>query len=184
MPGQKKKQKSIRQVQAEVRDAKILKLRLQGKTTREIAPEIGVSQPRIQQLLNRIMKRLAEERHDLSSELRSLTEGRLDALLSANWEKALGGSKDAQEMCLKIIDRQMKLHGLEAPPQVNVTNNTLNLVQLPPEELFRRARMVGIDVSDLERLPHEPVPLTLESLGGSVADPAGLNTTPEEAGRP
>lgn len=136
-----------------------LKLRIAGKNTHDIARQLGMDPSNVRRAIARCYNELAEEQKHLVERLRNLTQTRLEALLAAHWEAAVGGNREATQTVLQIIDRELKLFGLDRTPQVNVQVGAVNVMEYPPEELLRRARMVGLDMSDLglaPQLTHDP----------------------------
>lgn len=139
-----------RNVLAAQRRVKALELRIAGKSTAEIARELGVHKKTAVEILGKALTNMSAEEKERAEHFRSLTHRRLERLLEAHWQKATGGDKDSTATVLNIIDRQARLHSLYGTPGVVV--NQLNMVEIPPEELARRARMVGLDLGPGDRL--------------------------------
>ena len=136
-----------------------MSLRLKGLTFREIGEQMGISKQHANEYVQQALAETLKERQELADEVRQLTKERLDALLSAHWEKALAGSKESSELALKLIDRQAKLFGLDAPTKT--VQASLELTELSEEELIQQARAMGVDLSDLMEQPDPQDILTI-----------------------
>mgnify|MGYP005823428719 FL=1 len=93
--------------------AKVLQLRIAGKTYARIAEETGISIHSCRKHLGNLMKS-ANLSLDLE-ELVYLELERLDHLTSAVWLDAMSGSDKAVSSVLRIMERRSKLMGLDAP---------------------------------------------------------------------
>lgn len=105
------------------------KLRQTGLDWRTVADKCGYPTPttartEVKVWLERTAANLSRERRldALEEEL-----DRLDALQEANWHQAIAGDTKATEAVLKVIDRRIKLLGLDTLYEGagQVTNNTL-----------------------------------------------------------
>lgn len=130
------------------RRARALELRIQGKSTPDIAKELQIHWQTAQKIIRKALANLSEQEQEYAEHIRGLTQRRLESLLKAHWDKAQAGDEKATQIVLSVIDRELRLFGLEKGPSVQL--NQVNLVNLPPEELVRRARMVGLE------LDHDP----------------------------
>ena len=67
---------------------------------------------------------------DAPAKMRAVATRRLDRLLRSVWPKAIDPNHEdqmtAQSRALAIIDRHIKLHGLDSPAQLNVDINPSN----------------------------------------------------------
>lgn len=135
---------------AALRRTEALKLRLKGKTFADIGEEMGVTPQTAHQYVKKAYELLLQQQNELAEEVRQLTKERLDALLAAHWEGAISGKdKPAAELVLKLIDRMAKLYGLDAAQKVQ-TDLSVALPGASAEELKAQARMMGVDITDLE----------------------------------
>ena len=93
--------------------AKVLSLRVSGKTYAKISEETGFSVHLCRKHINSLTKNI-----NLSLDLEELVYlelERLDHLTSAVWLDAMGGSDKAVSSVLRIMERRSKLMGLDAP---------------------------------------------------------------------
>ena len=96
---------------AAYRGARALELSLAGVDQSQIARELGYrSSGAVSKALWRTINRRAAAGVD---EYRALELERLDALQSAHWGKALDGDTKAAEVVLSVIDKRIKLLGLD-----------------------------------------------------------------------
>ena len=102
------------------RRAKAINLRLAGLTYEEIAAECGWNSRQAAQVAIRdsIMAVAGEP----SKELLALHIGRLDKMFGLQYARAVAGDLDAVNGCLKIMERQARLMGMDAP--VKTDNKT------------------------------------------------------------
>ena len=96
---------------------RVLALRTQGWTLKQIGEQEGVSNVRIHQLVVTALRQLVAEPGE---EMRRLEQARLDDLQTAVWERAMNGDYGAIDRCLAIMERRAKLMGLDAPRQTLV----------------------------------------------------------------
>ena len=98
---------------AKWRRARCVELALAGHSSAEIALEVGYQNRgtawrAVQDSLN---SRIAEA----VEEYRELELARLDALQAAHWPQAVAGSVRSADLVLRVIDRRIKLLGLDQP---------------------------------------------------------------------
>lgn len=102
---------------------------LRNQSQQQIANDLGISQQRVSQILTDIRAALPDEtRHDCIARRRA----QLDALIAAHLPEARAGDKDATASLLKLLDREAKYMGLDAPQEVRAT-----VTQTSPEVLER-----------------------------------------------
>lgn len=99
----------------------VLDLKVQGKTTRQIATELGVS---VGTVVTRMKAALARSVDMKAGELRTVMDEQLDGMLDKLQPFIDAGDTKAINAALGILDRKAKLHGLDAPAQVDVTVET------------------------------------------------------------
>jgi transcriptional regulator len=129
MGGLRKSAKTSRERIARSQHAtRVLKLRLQGLSFREIAEQIGVCEQRAYTICRQELDRLNKIRTEAAEQTQRLEIGRLDALLAAVWAKAQQGDLHAIDRVLAIMQRRAKLLGLDlADKQSQVTGSTVVL---------------------------------------------------------
>src|SRR6186713_657770 len=93
-----------------LRRQQALDLRLAGATYRQIGERLGVSLPIAWKHTQAALRQAPQEP---AQELRQIELARLDRLHMAHWSQALGGSTDATDRVLKIMDRRARLLGLD-----------------------------------------------------------------------
>ena len=109
--------------------AAAVSLRVNGTSYEDIAMTLGLSSPRA--ALTLVSRELAIESEEMDEErdaLRRVESARLDELLLSVMEKATdpdnGEHLPAAKVALSIIDRRIKLFGLDAPTEITVHNPT------------------------------------------------------------
>jgi hypothetical protein len=89
-----------------------LDLRKAGLTFREVGRRMGVTEQRAHRIVTEELARLNAKRAESAEAVSRLELERLDALLRAVWEKAVGGDAKAISAALKIVERRAALLGL------------------------------------------------------------------------
>src|SRR5699024_8410222 len=114
-----------------------VELRLAGASYRDIGNALGCSTVTA---MNDCKEALAEIPMQQADEMRTVELSRLDLLQRAVWGKAIKGDLQAVDRALKIIDRRAKLLGLDAPQQVQITANDVDL-DATVDKMLRVAEM-------------------------------------------
>ncbi len=144
-------QMSPPKVQSAIRRKEAVDLRIEGKTYREIAQELGVTPTRARQLVAEALAAIEKDTAESAEELRRLELDRLDQLQSGLWEEAAAGNLKAVGAALKIMERRARLLGLDAPTRTENTHGYANLDQMTDAELLEEARRHGIPVDGFAR---------------------------------
>ena len=114
-----------------------LELRLAGASYRDIAQALDVSPATAMQDCKEALADIPMQQAD---EMRTVELSRLDRLQRAVWPKAVKGDLQAVDRAIKIIDRRAKLFGLDAPQQVQITANDIDL-DAAVDKMLRVAEM-------------------------------------------
>lgn len=114
-----------------------LELRLAGASYRDIAQALGISPATAMQDCKEALADIPMQQAD---EMRTVELSRLDRLQRAVWPKAVKGDLQAVDRAIKIIDRRAKLFGLDAPQQVQITANDIDL-DAAVDKMLRVAEM-------------------------------------------
>lgn len=75
----------------------------------------------VKQDIHRVMRQRRTKLDENANELRALQDERLNRLLAGLWNSAATGDVAAVDRVLKIMERQARLHGLDAPTKTEVT---------------------------------------------------------------
>ena len=89
------------------------KLRVAGKSMRQIGEELGLSAGYVCSLLQKALEEKKEELAGTAEKHISAQSARLDLMLQALWEKVQDGDPKAIAAALAIEDRRSKLLGLD-----------------------------------------------------------------------
>ncbi len=132
---EKKKLKLVTDEQAELdarlRESKVFELRIQGFTFEQIAVEVGYQGASgAWQAYKRAKESFIFESVE---EVRQLELMRLDEMMFALWDRAIGGDLPAASCVLKIMDRRAKLLGLDKPEKIEVNKWDFNGADLDEE---------------------------------------------------
>jgi hypothetical protein len=119
---EKKKLKLVTDEQSEIdarkREAKVFELRIQGYTFEQIASEVGYQGTSgAWQAYRRARESMIFESVEEARQLELL---RLDEMMFALWDRAIGGDLPSASCVLKIMDRRAKLLGLDKPEKIEV----------------------------------------------------------------
>lgn len=101
-----------------LRRQQALDLRLAGATYRQIGERLGVSTPIA---WKHTQAALQQAPHEPAQEVREIELARLDRLHMAHWPQALGGNVEATDRVLKLMDRRVRLLGLDHPVSLPTT---------------------------------------------------------------
>lgn len=100
------------------RERKALELRRSGLTYDAISQEIGWTEPSAaHKAVKRAIKRSMQ---DVGEDVLELEVARLDRLMEAIWDQAVGGDLQCLDRVLKIAERRAKLLGIDAPARQHV----------------------------------------------------------------
>lgn len=107
---------SPRRVEARVKQAQALEMRLEGKTLAEIAEALGYSGPSgaakaLSAALSAVIAGPVEE-------LRAVENARYDVALAGLWPEVKDGDVDSVNAFVKLSARRCKLLGLDAPTKI------------------------------------------------------------------
>lgn len=97
-----------------------LALRIAGWTYDAIGIELGQPAATIRNWVARELDRLHDMEISALDALRRLQLERIDAMLVGLWPKATSGDVKAVDTTLKLLERQAKLLGMDAPERVDV----------------------------------------------------------------
>lgn len=103
---------------ARERKAKALELRKSGMSHADIAQAIGVSSPRVTQILQEELRKLAAQAAADAVHVRALHRARLEAIVEAQWERRF--DPENANTIARALDQIAKLDGLNAPTQSEV----------------------------------------------------------------
>lgn len=121
MPASKKQQARTAE-----RRAKAIALHLAGMDWQAIADRLGyASRGAAYTDVTRALERQQEEEAEQVALARHTELQRLDRLQAAVWFPAMKGDVKAAEVALRVIDRRLKLRGLDAPRRVSVEAENL-----------------------------------------------------------
>jgi len=117
-PGEKEK--------AAARRIDALNMRKAGASYRAIGRKLNISEAQAFRDVKTCLEDLAVEQEQSALELRQMELERLDAMLLANWSRAIGNENvpadlKAQDRILRIMERRAKLLGLDAPTKIAPT---------------------------------------------------------------
>ncbi len=104
----------------EARRNKALTLYEEGKSSREVATQLGVGPTTIQDDLIAVKQNWREENLETIDKRIALEAAYLDLLQSRWWDVAMDLDPIACQNVLRIIDRRIKLYGLDRPVAIDV----------------------------------------------------------------
>lgn len=124
-----------------------LDLVVQGKSVKDVARDLGVSDERARQLIDQC---LAERQADVNArkdQVRTITLARLDALIAGLWDKR--SSPYVCRVLVDLEDRRAKLLGLDQAQETNVNVS----VSVSDGDLLSRAAAYGIALGAMSHGP-------------------------------
>lgn len=137
---------------------KVLTIMLSGATIEECAKALGVTKRRVSSVINRTLEAWREEDRSKIENVREMQLKRIDRMVRALWNKAIGVNADGSlsEPSLKAIGEIRKLEalrariaGTEAPKKVEVAGELgFHLVKEETDQLEKAWVNAGGDVID------------------------------------
>ena len=152
------------------RRSRALALAMSGCTYDEIAAQVGyANRGSAWKVVNAALRSASA---GLATEYRDLELARLDALQAAHWPQAMSGSVKAADLVLRVIDRRIRLLGLDQvgaqsdPPKTLIVNAPVG----DSEEYIRQLQAITAMSGPRNRESREA---TRPNLGGEAPDGAG-----------
>jgi len=125
------------------KERQVVQYRQTGATFDAIAKKLGYADESGARLaFKRAMERMRDDA--LNNEMRELHRQRLEVALTAIWPDVVKGDLEAIKVMLKILERDAKLYGIDAPvkTEVEVTSYDGNLLRQRTREIVRAIREV------------------------------------------
>lgn len=136
-------------IRAVQRAGDILEKKLKGWSLRQIAYEYDVSPGTIHRILVKEVEKQQKKTGDSADQVRFMMEQRLEFMWKSIYNQMNVGNTKAIDMGLRIMERQAKLFGLDAPEKKQIDLN----LDMSDIELVAMARRVGVEVPpELEAL--------------------------------
>jgi hypothetical protein len=130
---------------AAARRAVAMRLRASGKTYRAIAAELNCSVRTAYRAVTRELERVRARLSEDAAQLLQLEMARLDSLLAALWPQAQAGNVRAMTAAVRVIERQYRLLGLDAPGKTEAkVSATASVTDLTDEQLLEEAERLGL----------------------------------------
>lgn len=110
----------------QLKRARILELRLEGHTTAQIASKLQMQERTVRNNLRQAVQLV--DATSYLEEMQHVNLMRLEQMIAIHWDKAVAKGKydgddpdlDSGHFILKIIERESKLLGLDAPKRIDV----------------------------------------------------------------
>lgn len=128
------------------RDIAILELRKAGWEPYQIGHLLGLTTKEVKKILRRRLHQTGKILLQSSTENIALSNQRNEAFIRYLWPQIEKGSTKAIETAIKVLERQAKLLGLDAPTRVQTTQE-ITLEVLSDEDLEKRIQELGIQVT-------------------------------------
>lgn len=114
-----------------------------GWSHSQIAPEIGVSRVMIGKYIRKVLDTLADSSLKTAERYRTVQLVRIQAAMKAIWVKVGQGRIDAIHTMLRLMEREAKLLGLDAPAKVDIEHRIREMAHeegLDPDAAVREAQ--------------------------------------------
>ena len=121
----------------------VVQYRQGGATFEQIAMKLGYADHSgARQAFKRAMERMRDDA--LNAEMRELHRQRLEVALTAIWPDVVKGDLEAIKVMLKILERDAKLYGIDAPvkTEMEVTTYDGNLLRQRTREIVEAIREI------------------------------------------
>ena len=126
------------------KERQVLAYRQGGATFDQIAQRLGYSnESGARAAFRRAMERIKDDA--INSEMRELHRQRLEIALKAIWPQVIQGDFEAIKLMLKILERDAKLYGIDAPikTEVEVTSYDGDLLRQRTREIVQAVREIA-----------------------------------------
>ncbi|MGY4103446.1 hypothetical protein ACW2Q0_28365 [Nocardia sp. R16R-3T] len=119
-----------------------LALYLSGKTYQQVADELHYyDRSTAYRAISTALAESAARTDQLAEQARPIFLAKLEMLWRVNWERhEASGDPRAGELCMKVLDRFARLHGLDAPVKVEATVVTRTQLDADIEQLLAAVR--------------------------------------------
>lgn len=128
-PSRGGKKTSPETIEAKLKAAKALELRMEGKTFEAIAYELGYAGK--QGAYDAVKRSIDAITREPAEDLIKLDLERLDVLWQIQYLNAQGGDVPAMAACMKIMERRAKLLGLDAPIKQDLSSTDGTMTPVP-----------------------------------------------------
>lgn len=116
--GRQSQHAAARSLKIELRREDVARLRLRGKSVREIGRELGIAKSVVQEDLTAVYLRTQDSADDAILLERKMSLERLDMMLAGVIDRATTADLEAIDRVLRIDTRRSRLLGLDAPAKL------------------------------------------------------------------
>ncbi|MRH86027.1 hypothetical protein GFY24_00855 [Nocardia sp. SYP-A9097] len=149
------KQGARRLASAATRREYALEMFLAGKTYQQIADALDYcDRGSAHRAVQGALAESAERTTELADQARPIILARLDRLWGPWFKKARGGDPKAADICLRMVDRYSKLHGLDRI-QIDATVTSRSEIDAEIEELMTKLRATPAAAPNPQPQPEE-----------------------------
>lgn len=153
-----------------------IQMRCEGYSYKEIGYQLRMSEQQVARLVHKAFKSTWKVVSERVEYLREVQDKRLEAMYKALWQRIQRSETRAVEVALKILERQARLHGLDAPMR---QETTVSYEHMSDTELLEAAKRWGLVLEGLMLPGETELPASLrEALEGGP----GSEATGTEAG--
>ena len=157
-----------------LRKLEVTRLRLAGYTTREIATMLHTSASTVSEDMKVLTREWMAEAQENRASAIGLDVARLDALIHAIWEKAVGGDLPAIREVVRLLERRAKVMGLDAPELHRIGGEDGGPVVTTTYDLRETVRAVALrEGLDEDELMEEALSMLPPSQSRLVQNDAG-----------
>lgn len=126
----------------------VFKLRVQGLTFEQIGHRIGMSEETARRYVHKELEKIQVETREMGLILRDERLQDLAELMDTYLPLARTGCKKALDAVLKIMDRESRFLGMDAPTKTQEVLSTNPWEEMPLEQLREEAQRRGIPIQE------------------------------------
>jgi hypothetical protein len=136
-------------VQAAERTRDAVQLRIEGATFKAIGQALGCTKEGARRAVLRGLDEYRTDTEASVAQLRLIQNEQLQSLLANLWPAVQQGDVRAIATAVRVLGRQARLNGLDAPTKVAVSGGADDLSSISDLELEERCRRYGVVVDAL-----------------------------------
>jgi len=131
-----------RKLTAKERERIALDMRIKGKTFKEIAEVLGITEAGAFKAAQRAIQKLDEKLKEKAEQVLTLEIERLNRMIDVLWPQVEAGEYAAVDRILRVMERRAKYLGLDKPAGLAISGEITHKHELTQEERLKRLQFL------------------------------------------